>query len=241
MEGTDKKRYLILDCDGVIFPEMPRIIDSFVSRIDYVAGDSYRNQINQQEQERSISVSVAEACRKEHFKRKDQVLEEVFPRFKDRIPYEEQYVLANVAPGFIELITEIWETGLYDEIIVCSHYNVERENGAKARFFEKYLPMIRYVPVKFHLEPYHHNPIEDWKNTERVRSNKIAMLMQYTGINDFSESAFIDDTLSIVNEVRDMVGRCYHLPSGESIIDLLRRVFIESFVEEKEEKKKTKK
>ena len=225
------KKLLLLDCDGVIF-DSNRLIDACVEKIEYRATDKYcdilnnfsakcHNQLHRLEIERSANPEDEEKLnstlekirklRKEHFYYKDMVLEEVFPKYQNRIDYFPIYQLENAYPGVIERIEEISDTGLFDDIYVVSHYNSNNEAMAKLGFFNRFLPNIKVILIKFHKEEFSLDPNDEEKNKKRERSNKMLEFSKLTGITDFSETTFIDDSISICEEAKkqDVAHSCY--------------------------------
>ncbi len=238
---------LILDCDGVIFDSLP-LIDEYVQKIKYEASDAYsdeldfeelkiRAMLHRYEKERSNNpeeygliqkrIKNIEKRRIEHYDYKDLVLEEVISEYQNRINYDEIYQLENTFDGVINMIYTIYGKGLFNEIYVLSHVNCEREIIAKKKFFKKYLPMIKFVPVKFHLDSFYNEDGE--KNIKRLRTNKIEYFRNYTGIRDLSSSYFIDDTESIINEARKIgVAGAYYKNGSSKTVDLLTKVSFEA-------------
>ena len=224
-----KEKYLILDCDGVIFDSL-ELIDQQVRKIEYKASDEYyryllsetekaHERLHVWEEERSNDLDEHDSIiceigyythlRKEHFKMKDLVLEEALPQYKNLIDYDKVYRLENTYHGVVELIKHIWKNGEYDKIYVLSHVNSPREVKAKRAFFDKYLPMVNLVFPMFHFESFFNR--DGSINITRKRSNKLEYLMSVETIDDLSNSTFIDDTESIITEAIKLgVGFSYH-------------------------------
>lgn len=240
-------RYLILDCDGVIFDSL-KLIDVEVQKIKYEASDAYlqklikdskklHDRLHDLEQERDDSSELRKIkssilklskLRLTHFDHKDLVLEEVLPEYKNRIDYSKIYTIDNVYPGVIELIKEIWNQGIYDKIFVNSQVNPDSEIEAKVNFFNEYLPMVQFVPVRFHLEPYF-DLVTHKKNNNRKRSNKIECFKIMTGIEDLSNSSFIDDTSGVIEEAKKAgVGNCYYKTKDMDTNHLLRNAVVDT-------------
>lgn len=242
----DNKHILVLDLDGVIFNSL-KLIDMRVKAIDERATDSYlarlierseelQKELYQLEYERVNDCDDIKAdimfelekilrLRREHFDLKDIVLEEVFDEYRDAIDYHNIYLFKNTFPGVVETIWRIWSYGAYDCIIGESHYNSESECLAKKYCLEKHLPMIEFLPVKFHMQPYF-NPVTGEKNLKRIRTNKIDSLKKYLGTEDLTNVSFIDDSISIIREAEKAhVGHCYHKDAFDDINELLRKAY----------------
>lgn len=234
---------LILDCDGVIFDSIP-LIDEYVKNIKYEASDAYKKELdskelkarlmlNKFEEERSNNPSEygllkktirdIERKRKEHYEHKDCVLEEALKEYKDRINYKAIYQLENTFDGVINMIYTIYGKSLFKDIYILSHVNSQNEIIAKTDFFKKYLPMVKFIPVYFHVENFFNS--DGTKNLKRIRTNKIGYFKNYTGIDDLSKAFFADDTESIINEARNLgVVYTYYKTDAISMVDLLRRI-----------------
>lgn len=234
---------LILDCDGVIFDSLP-LIDEYVQKINYKASDAYKNELdteeikaifmkNKWEEERSNNPQELGAIKKriisvqkkkqEHYEYKDMVLEEVRHEYENKIDYYNIYQLNNTFDGVINMIYTIYGKGLFKEIYVLSHVNCENEIKAKKNFFKKYLPMIKFIPVYFHLDNFYNN--DGSINHDRLRTNKIEYFQKYTGINDLSRTYFIDDSISIIDEAKAIgLSNAYYKNKSISINDLLTKI-----------------
>ena len=238
------QKLLLLDCDGVIF-DSNRLIDEFVQKIEYKASDKYcntlnklsanfHNQLHRLEIERSNNVLKEDQLRraienigklrKAHFLLKDMVLEEVLPKYQGRIDYYAIFQYENTFPGVINKINEVKESEIFDDIYIVSHYNSDNEKDAKLSFFNVYLPDIKVVFVKFHQDEFSLLPENAEKNKTRSRTNKILDFTKQTGIEDFSLTAFIDDTISIIEEARELqVRNCFHKGKRDNTTSLIER------------------
>lgn len=234
---------LVLDCDGVIFDSLP-LIDEYVQKIKYEASDAYKKQldmeemrvrlvINRWEEERSndpnqhglLTKRIIDIKRKKkmYFEYKDKVLEEVLDEYKDRIDYQKIYQLENTFDGVLNMIYTIHGKGLFSDIYILSHVNTQKEIETKKEFFKTYLPMVKFIPVMFHMEPFY-NP-DGTKKNKRERTCKIEYFRNYTGIKDLSNIYFIDDSESIIDEAKDLgVGYTYFKNESASTIDLLTKI-----------------
>ena len=234
---------LILDCDGVIFDSLP-LIDECVQKINYKASDAYKKELdteeikaifmkNKWEEERSNNpselgiikkrMSDVKRKKKEHYEYKDMVLEEVNYEYENRIDYYKIYQLQNTFDGVINMIYTIYGKGLFKEIYVLSHVNSEREIDAKKQFFKKYLPMVRFIPVYFHLDNFYN--VDGTRNLKRLRTNKIEYFKNYTGIEDMSTAYFIDDSISIIDEAKELgLSNAYYKNDSSSTNDLLTKI-----------------
>ena len=250
---------LILDCDGVIFDSLG-LIDEQVQQIEYKASDKYHDEVitsakryhdllykleyeranDYEEEKHIIHRKLADLGEERERCRllKDIVLEEVYHKYEDRIDYYSIYTLENAYPGVINMINNIYETGVYENIYILSHVNSESEVFAKNLFFSKYLPFVKFIPVKFHEEPFHYNKEDTWRNLKRKRTNKIERFQKITGIESLDKLTFIDDSETIIQEAEQMmVGRTYYKRKDENIVDILRAVLVETMIKQSESNK----
>ena len=255
------KRYLILDCDGVIF-KSPALIDEQVKKIKYEASDEYYQELidaserlnerlneweqersNDEEEKQSIDRKLAEIARlrQEHWDYKDQVLEEVFEKYKNLIDYNRIFVSENTYEGVISLINYIWASKVFDDIIILSHVNTQTEIDAKERYFHTYLPMVKTVFPKFHEDSYFYPETMEKRKEKRPRTNKIEYLKKLYNIDDLSESIFIDDTEGIIKEAAKAdVGHCYHRDKNMNSAMVILRAFEDFCAIHEKGKSKTK-
>ena len=233
-------KYLILDCDGVLFPA--DLIDPQVQKINYRASKKYYEELKSdkrildelwdeyeferrdktnlsQEQQDVIRKKEKNAnARIEHFDLKNQVLEEVLDEYKKRINYKIVYQIENSDYLVVNLINLISNANRFDDIYILSHVNSDEEIEAKTLFFEKFLPNVKLLFPKYHEDSYF-DPETGKKREERPRTNKIEYFKKHTGIEDLSESLFIDDEESIVAEAKVAgVGVCFQKTENFAIL-----------------------
>ena len=221
-----KKKILVLDCDGILFDSL-KLIDEQVETINYMGSDSYKNDITQRIDERDRNFDLWNERLRLHYIIKDQILEEVFPKYQNRINYDVIYQFENTFDGVIEEVKKIWNSGLFSQIYVLSHVNSVNEVRAKRRFFEEYLPMVNVITVPFHREMYYrciNKEEEIRKNSDRVRTNKVNELKDILELEDLSSVYFIDDTRSICEEAVDLGATAVHCGKNEQILEKLRQV-----------------
>ena len=233
---------LILDVDGIIFNSLP-LIDEEVRKINYTASDKFYNKVRMVEVELNKRYRDLEYERannlsevtyeyfnheeriatliKHHFEMKDRVLEEVDPKFRNRIDYSKVYKLENTYPGVVKTIQRLYASGAFGKIYALSHVNSLAEIEAKKEFFSTYLPMIEFIPVLFHQDPFY-IPGTMEKNPKRIRTNKICYFKSQLGIDNLEDYFFVDDTKTIVDEAREEgVGYCYYKTSDLDINNIL--------------------
>ncbi len=234
-----KECCLVSDYDGVLVNSLP-LIDEYVKSIDYEASDEYGRLLFEQtdilnkekqrlEEERNIYGNEMDEInrklldlsklRTRHFEHKDIVLEEVYEHLRGLIDYKTIYQIENAYDGVIDLINEIWQLGVYHRIIVNSNVNVESEIRFKLEFLKKYLPMVKFVPVKFHLDPYY-NPLTGLKNLNRLPSNKLAVLTRIMPSIDVSNSSVVDDTKGVIEKGKQLGFNCYHRRIEDNVCDI---------------------
>ena len=226
----DKKCCGIYDCDGVIIPG-EELIDRYVWKICKEASNAYCDELfnrqneliqNQQrlEQERDVfGPEMIEITReleeinkkiKRHFILKDIVLEEVEEKYKNKIDYKEIYQRENIYQGVLELFWQIYDSHVYDQIIVNTHVNAESEIIWKREMFKKDFPPLKFVPVKYHLVPYK-DPFGGLVNKNRKPSDKIGRLINMSPYIDVDVSTFIDNTSSIIKRGKEIGLNCYYV------------------------------
>ena len=197
---------------------------SEISHALYVGKEIERANNPERESTLRATIEDVKRLRREHFLLKDMVLEEVLPKYRGIINYDKIFQLYHTFPGVIEKIKEIAETGAFDGVFIVSHYNSAREAEAKLRFFKKYLPMVRVILVKFHQDEFVLG--NDQFNQARQRTNKVNDFRIQTGIDDYSLTSFIDDSISIIDEAIELgVRHCLHKKKKDKTLALLDIAF----------------
>ena len=227
------KKYLLLDCDGVIFNSLS-LIDEQVEKILYAASAKYlteliaqldflvkkRNQMQEdRESEEKIeevkdSIKKLEYQKDKHYLTKDYVLEEVCPHFRKLINYFKIYIKENTYAGVIDFIRFIDNLKIFDGIYVLSQCNTDDEKMAKELFFHEYLPNLEVALVPFHPVP-RFDPVTYMPNLERKRSNKMTYFVDYmlkkpgvtidNLIEDLADSFYIDDSQANIDDANSFV------------------------------------
>ena len=226
----------IYDFDGVLVPG-EELMDNDVHAICKEASNAYCEDLFKQqtkligiqqqlEQERDIYGYEMQEVQKEleeinkkiknHFKLKDQVLEETEPEYKNRINYREIYKKENIYLGVLELLWQIYESKIYEQLIVNTHVNSEREIIAKKDLLQKDFPPMRFIPVKYHILPYR-DPFDGMINNNRKPSDKIGRLVNISNYIDVNLSTFIDNTASIIKRGRELGLNCYYVEKNHDI------------------------
>ena len=182
------KKILCIDFDDVIIKTKP-LVEKIVATYCRKATDKFEKLVNQNYADCCIDDETKRILHNEHLDFKDRVLEEVDEEYVGRIDYDQIINIDNIYPRGIEYINYLCKSGLYDEIYILSHYNVEREKEAKRKFIEKYFPTIKLIAVPFHKEKYQ-------KNKKRLPTSKGAFFKEYLGIDNLKGCTLIDDSLS---------------------------------------------
>ncbi len=224
--------YLVLDYDGVLVPAEELYDKMLYESICKKASNIYldeqvalRNELEKikldLERERSGSKRI-EDIKKElenvdrrinyHYRVRDYVLEEKLPQYVNKIPYHELYTVKNVFPGVLELVHKLYDMGIYVEIIVCSHVNVESEIRAKKILLDKEFPPVKFVPVQFYLER-----ILTGNVTERVRSNKPERLLETLPyLKDYiNYILMVDNSRSVLTEADELGFKCFFVREND--------------------------
>ena len=224
----EKKCCGIYDFDGVLVPG-EELIDKYVWEICKEASNAYCEELFKRqnelirieqrlEQERDVfGPEMIEVQReleeidrniKRHFILKDQVLEETEEKYKNKINYNEIYQRENVYQGVLELLWQIYNSGIYQQLIVNTHVNSESEIISKSELLKKEFPPMKFVPIKYHTEPYR-DPFDGSINKNRKPSDKIGRLIEISPYIDVSKSTFIDNTASIIKRGKELGLNCY--------------------------------
>ena len=142
-----------------------------------------------------------------HFEQKDQVLEETEKKYRNRIPYREIYRVENVYPGLLDLLWKIYDNKIYYQLIVNTHVNAEAEIIAKKELLSKEFPPMKFVPIKFHIDPYRDEYGKP--NNNRPTSDKIGRLLDMAKYIDPKRSIFVDNTKKIIIRGEELGLNCY--------------------------------
>lgn len=191
---------LALDCDGCVMDTVG-ILEDLVAQINYCCSREFKTKImdrayNNNEMEQFKMYSDINRITK------DEVLEELFDLYKNRIDYDELYQLKHAFKNVVKVITVFYNLGIFKKMYVVSHINSYREIEAKKRFFEKYLPFMELVFIPFHDKPYSYDKNCYYENANRKRTNKPEYFFKLTK-EDPKHTIFIDDSSTICDEAKE--------------------------------------
>lgn len=221
-----------LDFDGVLAPG-EELMDNYIRPVCKEATNEYCRElfsyqrelivVQQQLEEdrniyghemRQVKAELTEISRKLkiHFDLKDQFLEEADPKYKNVIKYFEIYQRKNVFPGILEVLWAIYDKGIYDLQICCTHVNAENEILAKKGLLTKDFPPMKFIPVKYHLIPYRTNGLV---NRNREPSDKVGIMVRNIPNMDVSISPMVDNSKSIIIRSEELGLRPYFVAQGD--------------------------
>ena len=145
------------------------------------------------------------------FDRKDQILEEIYPQFKDKIDYYKG-VTGFIPKGRIEEVNDLYYSDSFKKIAICSHYNCSKERKIKEEFIKDNFTNIDFIPVLFHEEEY------SYGKSRVLTPKSIASLKFYNGRYLLQDFVLIDDSkrncISFIKDI-NLDGRIMH--GGKSI------------------------
>ena len=223
----------ILDFDGVLVPG-EELMDNYVMGVCKEATNAYCEELfkkqselietqQQLEQERNVYGSemrevieeLEELKRKikKHFDLKDQVLEETEEKYRNKINYKEIYQVQNVFPGVLELVWKIHESGIYVQQISNTHVNAENEIIAKRELLKNAFPPMKFVPIRYHIDPYRDQ--YGALNKNRQPSDKVGRLLKTIPTIDPRVSVLVDNSKSIINRGNELGLRTYFVKKNE--------------------------
>ena len=222
----------ILDFDGV-FVAGEELMDEYIMSYCKKATNKYCNELfkkqselihaqQQLEIDRNIygkemheiirELEEIERLLKEHFDLKDQVLEETELKYRNKINYKEIYQRKNVYPGVLELMWKIYEAKIYYLLISNTHVNAEKEIIAKKELLLNDFPPMKFVPIRYHIEPYRDQYGLLTKN--RKPSDKVGILLKTVPIVDPTISPLVDNSKSIITRGNELGLRTYFVPKN---------------------------
>ena len=215
------KYVLVIDCDGVIVDSNP-LFDANLSAINYCCSDAYVESVTRQHYERENMLlykyfrndqELYYKYSEEEKKRfnqllkinhivKDEVLEELFPIYKDRINYFDIYKAANFFKGVKEVIRYYARSGKFEKVYIATQFNALMEILAKYLLFKEEIPEVEVVFIPFHdkeTTPYIYDKNRYFENGNRKPTNKIKYFSELTGVHP-SRMVVIDDTRRVLIE-----------------------------------------
>ena len=234
-----KECCIISDFDGVIVNSLP-LIDEYVQELDYKASDKYRKELvdrsnachlekQRLEEEQKFDgyemdiivqeIAELQRKRKDHYDRKNIVLEEVYPEFRNKIDYQKIYQIENAYEDAIETLIRIWERKIYERMIICTNINSGVEILAKRGFIKEYLPMAQLIPLRFFLDPYY-DPLSGLKNLNRVPCDKLKTLTDRDKSINIPSSVAIDDTKGVIDSGNLIGFKCFHKKLEDNSADI---------------------
>ena len=231
----------ILDFDGVLVPGED-LMDEYIEKVCKEATNKYCEELfrkqtdlikyqQQLEQERDIYgkemkevILELEALKRKivkHFDFKDQVLEETEDKYRGIIDYKEIYQLKNIYPGVLELIWEIHDKGIYVQQLSNTHVNAETEIIAKRELLKKEFPPMKFIPIKYHSDPYRDQ--YGLVNRNRKPSDKVGRLLRMLSYVDIPVSTLVDNSVSIIKRGNELGLRSYFVNKEDDPADIIRR------------------
>ena len=225
----------ILDFDGVIVAG-EELMDEYIMSYCKKATNKYCNELfkkqselieaqQQLEVDRNIygkemkeiisELGEIERLLKEHFDLKDQVLEETEEKYRNRIDYNAIYQRNNVYPGVLELLWKIYEAKIYYLLISNTHVNAEKEIIAKRELLKNEFPPMKFVPVRYHIEPYRDQ--YGLRNRNRKPSDKVGILLRTIPTIDPAVSPLVDNSRSIITRGNELGLRTYFVPRNTEL------------------------
>ena len=216
---------LLVDCDGVVINSNP-ILDEMMASINFCCSKEYVEMMKQQHDKREEALLNRyfendpelfykyQMLEQKNYERllkinritKDEVLEELYPAYKNRINYFMVYTLTNYFQGVIERIKFFNKGHFFKKIYIATQYNSVMEVLAKHLTFKESLPGIEVVFVPFHDKdktPYLYDKRKYFENGDRKPVNKIKYLVDYLGLNP-KKLVVIDDTLRVCHEAEEL-------------------------------------
>lgn len=217
----------IYDFDGV-YVAGEELMDNYIMEFCKKATNKYCNELfrrqtdlikSQQllEEDRNIygkemreiirELEEVERLLREHFNLKDQVLEETEEKYRNKINYKEIYQAKNVYPGVLDILWKIYDAKVFYLLISNTHVNAEREIIAKKELLQSVFPPMKFVPVRYHIEPYRDQYGLITKN--RKPSDKVGILLRTMPIVDPTVSTLVDNSKSIITRGIELGLRSY--------------------------------
>lgn len=174
--------------------------------------ESDRNIYGKEMMEIIRELQEIERLLKEHFDLKDQVLEESEDKYRNKINYDEIYQRKNIYPGVLELLWKIYDAKIYFMMISNTHVNAEREIIAKRNELKRDFPPMKFVPTRYHIEPYRDQ--YGLLNKNRQPSDKVGMLLRTVPIIDPTISPLVDNSKSIITRGKELDLITYFVPKN---------------------------
>ncbi len=149
----------------------------------------------------------------EHFRIKDQVLEETEPQYVNLVNYSQIYRREYLYPGVCEAIWEIYDRGVYAILFDNSHTNTNNEEKYKGLLLKSDFPPMIFVPVRFHILPYRDR--EGFIIKDRHPSDKVLQMYANNKIIDPSISTYVDNSRGVLKCAKKIGFRTYLVEKGQ--------------------------
>ena len=224
----------IFDFDGVFVPG-EELMDDYIWEICKEATNAYcdelfrrqteliqhqqqleidRNVYGKEMQEIICELEDLKRLIKKHFDLKDQVLEETEEKYRNKIDYNEIYQKNNVYIGVLELLWKIYDSKIFDLHISNTHVNAEREIIAKRDLLQKVFPPMKFVPIKYHTDPYKDQ--YGLLNKNRKPSDKVGRLLKTIPTIDKKTTILVDNSRSIIARGDELGLRTYFVEKNNT-------------------------
>lgn len=211
---------LAIDVDGVTYNSVA-ILEDQIARINYEATNAFAKQLllehslreevildtyNETDSELCDRFMREEAERydlatKRYHIVKDEVLEEVFPEYKNRINYHKMYQRENLFVEVINFIKFLQKAKIVRKIYFVTHFNALQEEIEKTFSLTLESPDVEIIFIPFHDTPYIYDEDRYLENDNRKRTNKPLKFKERTN-EDLSKVIFIDDSTGICRDAR---------------------------------------
>ena len=221
---------LALDCDGVLVNSVP-LLDKCVGEINYVASDEFGKIIAKEHRMREkylfetyfnndlelynkyskMEQDLFNKLLKVNRITKDEVLEEIYPIYQNRINYFKIYSIQNVFAGVFEIVKFFQKTNRFKKIYIVTQFNAVLETLGKSRLFKTYLSGIEIIFIPFHdkeVTPYIYDKARYFENGNRQRTNKAEYFAVLTG-EDPKKTIYIDDSVGICQEAEKLGAKAF--------------------------------
>ena len=142
---------------------------------------------------------------------KDEVLEEVYPIYQNRINYFDIYRIENVFAGVFEIVDFFQKTNRFKKIYIATQFNAILETLGKSKLFKQNLRGVEIVFIPFHdkeVTPYIYDKARYFENADRWRTNKAEYFAMLTG-EDPKKTIYIDDSIGICQEAERMGSKAF--------------------------------
>jgi len=171
---------IVLDLDVL---STHKKFEDAIAKVESKASKNYQARINKLFEENKITDEQYFYYMDEHENLRNRVLEEIDPKYKNRINF---YEIFEVNEEMRDLVASINKMSENKELFIQFYYSTEREKNIKINICKRLFPNCKeIIPIKYYQQEYS-------SNIRRKRTNKTTFIKEKLGVTNLEGYTLID-------------------------------------------------